>query len=88
MQAPINPEALQEKWAPLLDHDGMGEIKDNHRRLVTAQLLENQQNTLNEEKEFLGEASTPPTNVTGSGVANFDPVLISLIRRAMPNLVI
>ena len=87
MQAPINPEALQEKWAPLLNHDGMGEIKDNHRRLVTAQLLENQQNTLNEEKEFLGEASTPPTNVTGSGVANFDPVLISLIRRAMPNLV-
>ena len=86
MQAPINPEALQEKWAPLLDHDGMGEIKDNHRRLVTAQLLENQQNTLNEEKEFLGEASTPPTNVAG-GVSNFDPVLISLIRRAMPNLV-
>ena len=84
MQAPINPEALQEKWAPLLDHDGMGEIKDNHRRLVTAQLLENQQNILNEEKEFLGEAA--PTNVA-SGVANFDPVLISLIRRAMPNLV-
>ena len=84
MQAPINPEALQEKWAPLLDHDGMGEIKDNHRRLVTAQLLENQQNILNEEKEFLGEA---PTNVTGANISNFDPVLISLIRRAMPNLV-
>jgi len=85
MQAPINPEALQEKWAPLLDHDGMGEIKDNHRRLVTAQLLENQQNILNEEKEFLGEAA--PTNSTGAGISNFDPVLISLIRRAMPNLV-
>ena len=85
MQAPINPEALQEKWAPLLNHEGMGEIKDNHRRLVTAQLLENQQNILNEEKEFLGEAA--PTNSTGAGVDNFDPVLISLIRRAMPNLV-
>ena len=85
MQAPINPEALQEKWAPLLNHEGMGEIKDNHRRLVTAQLLENQQNILNEEKEFLGEAA--PTNSTGSGISNFDPVLISLIRRSMPNLV-
>ena len=85
MQAPINPEALQEKWAPLLNHEGMGDIKDNHRRLVTAQLLENQQNILNEEKEFLGEAA--PTNSTGAGISNFDPVLISLIRRAMPNLV-
>ena len=86
MQAPINPEALQEKWAPLLDHDGKGEIKDNHRRLETAQLQENQQNILNEEKEFLGEAA-PTNSVANGGVQNFDPVLISLIRRAMPNLV-
>jgi len=80
----FNAEHLQEKWAPLLDADGQDPIKDNHRRMVTAVLLENQEKTLKEESEFLGEAA--PTNNTG-GVSNFDPVLISLIRRAMPNLV-
>ena len=43
MQAPINSEALQEKWAPVLDHDGLDEIKDSHKRMVTAVLLENQE---------------------------------------------
>ena len=96
MQAPINSEALQEKWAPILDHDGMGDIKDHHRRMVTAQLLENQEQALREEREFLSET---PTNSTTSGanpglgaattgaMQGFDPVLISLIRRSMPNLV-
>jgi hypothetical protein len=59
MQA-FNAEQLQEKWAPVLDHDGMGEIKDSHKRMVTAVLLENQEKTLKEESEFLGEAA--PTN--------------------------
>jgi hypothetical protein len=94
----FNAEQLQEKWAPLLDYSGLGEIKDAHRRMVTAVLLENQEKTLREEREFLSE--TPITNsgnaVGASGafgglanapVAGFDPVLISLIRRAMPNLV-
>ena len=81
----FNAEHLQEKWAPILDHEGMGDIKDNHRRMVTAVLLENQEKTLNEEREFLSEAA--PTNSTGSSIDNFDPVLISLIRRSMPNLV-
>ena len=94
MQAPINQEALQEKWAPLLDYQGLDEIKDPHRRMVTAVLLENQEQALREEKEFLSEAA--PTNSVGNGgytssggqtVAGFDPVLISLIRRSMPNLV-
>ena len=100
MQAPINQEALQEKWAPLLDYDGLDPIKDNHRRMVTAQLLENQEQSIREEREFLSEAV--PTNSTGSSgttaglgglsaaagpTAGFDPVLISLIRRSMPNLV-
>ena len=89
-----NQEYLQEKWAPLLDYDGMDPIKDSHRRMVTAVLLENQEKALREEKEFLSEAA--PTNAVGatgyqSGggqtVAGFDPVLISLIRRSMPNLV-
>ena len=99
MQAPINQEALQEKWAPLLDYDGLDPIKDNHKRMVTAVLLENQEQTMREEAQFLSEQ---PTNSTGSSgatagfsagadktgpVAGFDPVLISLIRRSMPNLV-
>ena len=99
MQAPINQEALQEKWAPLLDYDGLDPIKDNHKRMVTAVLLENQEQTMREEAQFLSEQ---PTNNTGSSgatagfsagadktgpVAGFDPVLISLIRRSMPNLV-
>ena len=66
MLAPINQEALQEKWAPILDHDGLGEIKDNHRRMVTAVLLENQENAIKEEREFLSEQ---PTNSTGSSGA-------------------
>ena len=81
----FNAEHLQEKWAPILDHEGMGDIKDNHRRMVTAVLLENQEKTLREEKEFLSEAA--PTNSTGASIDNFDPVLISLSRRSMPNLV-
>ena len=82
----FNAEQLQEKWAPILDHEGSDKIQDSHRRMVTAVLLENQEKALNEEREFLSES---PTNNTGSngGTAGFDPVLISLIRRAMPNLV-
>ena len=84
MQMP-SMEHLQEKWAPLLDYEGLDSIKDAHRRAVTAQLLENQEIALREEREFLSEA--PTNSVSNGGVANFDPVLISLIRRAMPNLV-
>ena len=80
----FNVEHLQEKWNPILNHEGMGDIKDNHRKMVTAVLLENQERMLREEREFLSEA---PANATGGSIDNFDPVLISLIRRAMPNLV-
>jgi hypothetical protein len=94
----FNAEHLQEKWAPLLDYQGIDTIKDSHRRAVTAILLENQETALREEREFLSEAGTPSTNSAGTGgfsatsnaggpVAGFDPVLISLIRRSMPNLV-
>jgi len=84
----FNAEQLQEKWAPILNHDGLGEIQDPHKRMVTSVLLENQEKMLREEQEFLGEAA--PTNSTTGGtgaISNFDPVLISLIRRSMPNLV-
>ncbi len=93
----FNAEQLQEKWAPVLDHEGLDPIKDSHRRATTAILLENQEKELNEERSFLAEAV--PTNSTASGanpglgaattgaMQGFDPVLISLIRRSMPNLV-
>ena len=93
----FNAEHLQEKWAPILDHDGLDPIKDSHRRAVTAILLENQEKAVQEEREFLSEQPTVNTNSTSSTagfsadasspVAGFDPVLISLIRRSMPNLV-
>ena len=83
-------EKLQEKWSPLLDYEGLDPIKDAHRRSVTAVLLENQEKFLKEEESFnngINLMEAAPTNSTGAAVANFDPVLISLIRRAMPNLV-
>ena len=95
----FNAEHLQEKWAPILDHEGSDKITDSHRRMVTAVLLENQEKALTEEREFLSEAPTHSTGSSGGTagfsagatpggpVAGFDPVLISLIRRAMPNLV-
>ena len=101
----FNSEQLQEKWSPLLNHDGLDEIKDPHRKAVTAVLLENQERFLREERDFLYEGTpgqlneiTNAGNAAGAGggfgggataggpVAGFDPVLISLIRRSMPNL--
>ena len=97
-----NPQLL-EKWAPLLDYEGVDSIKDSHRRAVTAQLLENQERFLGEQRAFEGgfDLQEAPTNSlqtggkfggtagtdSGSPTAGFDPVLISLIRRSMPNLV-
>jgi len=81
---------LTEKWAPLLDYQGAEAITDPHRRAVTAQLLENQEKFQNESRAFQeggSMLSEAPTNATGGAVDNFDPVLISLIRRSMPNLI-
>ena len=75
---------LTEKWAPLLDYQGAETITDPHRRAVTAQLLENQETFQRESKAFQeggSMLSEAPTNATGASVDNFDPVLISLIRR-------
>ena len=83
-------EQLQEKWKPLLEYEGLDEIKDPHRKAVTAVLLENQEKFLNEEQQFssgINLMEAAPTNSTGANIANFDPVLISLIRRSMPNLI-
>ncbi len=85
-------EELNNKWKPVLEHSDLPEIKDRHRRLVTATVLENTENALREAaaqggvQQMLGEAEH--VNSVGSGqVANFDPVLISLVRRSMPNLI-
>jgi hypothetical protein len=97
-------ERLQEKWAPLLNYEGLDPIKDSHRRAVTAVLLENQERFLREQSAFeqggmLMESPTNSANAAGTQggfgadsaaggpTAGFDPVLISLIRRSMPNLV-
>jgi len=78
-------EHLQEKWQPVLEHNDLPEIKDSYRKAVTTIILENQEKALREDKSFLGEAA--PTNATGASVDNWDPILISLVRRAMPNLI-
>ena len=101
----FNAEHLQEKWAPLLNYEGLDEIKDPHRKAVTAVLLENQEKFLRDEQSFASGQSlmeAPPTNHANAAGASggfggsaaaagpqagFDPVLISLIRRSMPNLV-
>ena len=97
----FNSGQLQKKWQPLLEAEGIDKITDNHRKAVTAQLLENQERFLREERAFLSEApptvNTDPSSTGAAGfsggataagpVAGFDPVLISLIRRSMPNLV-
>jgi hypothetical protein len=95
-------EHLQAKWAPLLNYEGLDPIKDSHRKAVTAVLLENQERFLREQSafshgDFLTEAPTMSAGsnpagfsgdaAAGGPVAGFDPVLISLIRRSMPNLV-
>ena len=84
-------EEVQNKWKPVLEHADLQPIKDAHRRTVTATLLENTENALRESaamshgsQSLLAET---PANVTGSAVDTFDPVLISLVRRAMPNLI-
>ena len=78
-------EHLQEKWQPVLEHNDLPEISDSYRKAVTTVILENQEKALKEDRGFLGEAA--PTNATGSNVDNWDPILISLVRRAMPNLI-
>ena len=99
----FNAKALTEKWSPVLSHEGTAPIKDNYKKAVTAVLLENQERFIREERGMLQEAGGAAGNSVGAiggnalsgsgldtktgGLAGFDPVLISLIRRAMPNLV-
>ena len=81
-------DQLVEKWAPVLNEESAGSIKDHHRKAVTASILENQERAMNEERAQhagFGALTETAGNNTGS-TSNWDPVLISLVRRAMPNL--
>ena len=78
-------ETYEKKWQPVLEHADLPKITDSYRRAVTATILENQERAQKEDAAFLSEAA--PTNSTGSSIANWDPILISLVRRAMPNLI-
>jgi hypothetical protein len=94
----MSAEEIQKKWAPVLEHTDLAPIKDAHRRSVTAQLLENTQRELRvsgAHQSFSILAEDAPTNSMGASssdastgsIDTFDPVLISLVRRAMPNLI-
>ena len=82
-------DQLIEKWSPVLNEESAGSIKDHHRKAVTAAILENQERAIMEERNasagFMTEAA-PSNSVASGGVSNWDPILISLVRRAMPNL--
>lgn len=78
-------EQLETKWAPILNHPDLENIKDPYRRAVTAVVLENQEKAFKEENKILTEAA-PTNSVSAGGVQNYDPILISLVRRALPNL--
>lgn len=78
-------EQLETKWAPILNHPDLENIKDPYRRAVTAVILENQEKAFKEENKILTEAA-PTNSVSAGGVQNYDPILISLVRRALPNL--
>ncbi len=84
-------EDLQKKWGPVLEHEDLPKIKDNYRKAVTAVLLENQESAMREQSQqnsggvFMSEAAH--ANKTGGNIDTVDPVLISLVRRAMPNLI-
>jgi len=78
-------ETHEKKWQPVLEHADLPKIGDSYKRAVTATILENQERAMKEDNAFLSEAA--PTNSTGASISNWDPILISLVRRAMPNLI-
>ena len=81
----FNSEHLQEKWQPVLNHPDLPEISDSYKRAVTAVILENQENELKKDQSMMLTEANGDGNLAG-GVSNWDPILISLVRRSMPNL--
>ena len=95
MEGQINLNEAVQKWSPILEHSSLPKIQDNYRKQVTAVLLENQERALKEERQALFES---PTNAGGTGIAlgqagtnanmaGYDPVLISMVRRAVPAMI-
>ena len=85
-------EQLVQKWGPVLEHPDLPKIADPYKRAVTAMVLENQQIASAQQAAFMGGdrsflAESAPTNATGASISNYDPILISLVRRALPNLI-
>ena len=79
-------EQLQKKWGAIIEHSDLPEIKDGYKKAVTAVLLENQEKALREERSALFE-DAPANNIAATaGIDKYDPILIGLVRRAMPNL--
>ena len=79
-------EQLVKKWAPVLEHPELPKVTDSYKRAVTAVILENQERALREDRAFMSEAA-PMNSTDASSIQNWDPILISLVRRAMPNLI-
>ena len=79
-------EHLQEKWQPVLEHPDLPKIEDSYKRAVTTLILENQEAALKEDNNFLAETA-PVNSMSGGQMDTWDPILISLVRRAMPNLI-
>jgi hypothetical protein len=79
-------EHLEEKWGDILNHGDLPEIKDPHKRAVTAIMLENQQKALSEDRTMLTEAAPANNSFASAGIDRYDPILIGLVRRAMPQL--
>jgi len=97
-----NYQALVEKWGPILEHSSFSAITDNHKKSVTATILENTERALAESGDLsanmtgllsetaandVGTGGFASTSAAGGPTAGYDPVLISLVRRAMPNLI-
>ena len=86
-------EGLQKKWAPILEHPELGQINDSYRKAVTTVLLENQEKAMQEDNQvlasqnFLSEGLASGAFPDTGGVAKYDPIMISLVRRSMPNLI-
>ena len=79
-------ENYQKKWEAILDHPDLPPIKDSYKRQVTSVLLENQERSLREERSALFETA-PTNNISATaGIDKYDPIMIGLVRRAMPNL--
>lgn len=86
-------EAQENRWKEIIEHKDYGDIKDPYRRAVTTVLLENTAKAIDEEKRqmlaasgYLTEAA-PTNSVAGGGVTNYDPILMSMLRRSLPNLI-